>query len=258
MSNVLAEIIAGEAATALGQQAVLNVIMNRAAQDWGGYGKTWIAQATAPLQFSAYPNALGKPTSYTLELVQAAIDGTLGNIVPLAVNYANPTIGATAKVSWVAEAVAKGMGVNVGGEGNVFWGPNGSSPGYDPSKAFRPGMSPAPPPVAVVTPPPLVIPPTVGAFTMDPALMNALAQFAPVIESFVAGIFRGAGTALAPALPAIVSQLTGANVTTAVSPLPAIDLNALAASLAPLINAQIQTELPTLISAALAKLTPAK
>ncbi len=58
----LASIIAGEASGIAPQQAVFNVIMNRAAVNFGGHGTTWIAQATAPEQFSAYPNALGKST----------------------------------------------------------------------------------------------------------------------------------------------------------------------------------------------------
>lgn len=130
--TLLASIIAGEASGDLPQQAVLNVIMNRAAVNFGGHGNTWIQQATAPLQFSAYPNALGKPSADTYAMIAAAIDGQLGNIVPKALNYANPKLTTAA---WVQEANATGLGVDIGG--NVFWADDkGGAPGYDPTKAW--------------------------------------------------------------------------------------------------------------------------
>src|SRR5271165_1611007 len=115
--SLLGQIVAGEAATPLGQQAVLNTIQNRAAINFRGLGTTLEAQATAPFQFSAYPNSLGAPSSTTEAMVGAAQNGTLGNIVPNAVNYANPSVGNTANVPWVASNVAGGQGVNVAGEG---------------------------------------------------------------------------------------------------------------------------------------------
>lgn len=133
--SLLGQIVAGEAATPIGQQAVINVLQNRAAINFGGYGTTLEAQATAPRQFSAYPNALGQPSATTESYLSAAQNGTLGNVVPNALNYANPTVGNTGRVGWVASNVAGGQGVNVGGEGNIFWGPNGTSPGYNPSAA---------------------------------------------------------------------------------------------------------------------------
>jgi len=138
--TLLASIIAGESSLLAGQQAVLNVIMNRAATNYGNHGTTWIAQATAPQQFSAYPNALGKPTSDIYAMILAAIDGELGNIVPKALNYANPSL---TSAEWVKEANATGLGVNIGG--NVFWADDkGGSPGYDPSKLWSPGVTPTP------------------------------------------------------------------------------------------------------------------
>lgn len=128
--SLLAQIVAGEASTALGQQAVLNVIMNRAAQS----GQSLIDVATAPKQFSAYPNALGVPSANTEAMVTAAQNGTLGNIVPNSLNYANPSLTSS---GWVQSAFSTGQGVNVGGEGNVFWANSkGGSPGYAPENAF--------------------------------------------------------------------------------------------------------------------------
>jgi Cell Wall Hydrolase len=90
--SLLGQIVAGEAGGIAGQQAVLNVLMNRAAINFGGYGTTLLDQATAYKQFSAYPNALGSPTANTEAMVAAAQNGTLGNIVPDSLNYANPML----------------------------------------------------------------------------------------------------------------------------------------------------------------------
>ena len=147
--TLLASIIAGEAAGIEPQQAVFNVMMNRAAVNFSGFGTTWISQATAAKQFSAYPDALGKPTADTYAMIAAAIDGKLGNIVPKALNYANPRL---TNATWVQQANATGLGVDIGG--NVFWADDkGGSPGYDPSKVWTrttptPEPAPAPGPVA--------------------------------------------------------------------------------------------------------------
>jgi len=135
--SLLGQIVAGESATPIGQQAVINVIQNRAAQNYGGYGTSLDAQATAYLQFSAYPNALGVPSANTETMVAAAENGTLGNVVPSALNYANPAFSTS---SWVNTAVASGQGVTIGG--NTFWAnSSGGSPGYNPSAAFGSGST---------------------------------------------------------------------------------------------------------------------
>lgn len=136
--TTLARIITGEAGTLAGRQAVLNVIMNRAKANFSGFGPTWIQQATAPNQFSAYPNALGPEDATTEAMIQAAIAGELGNIVPLSFNYANPSImnRASTPNSWVWKALATGEGVDIGG--NIFWANDqGGSPGYDSSKLWK-------------------------------------------------------------------------------------------------------------------------
>jgi hypothetical protein len=145
--SLVGRIVAGESATPAGQQAVLNVMQNRAAVNFGGYGTTIEAQATAPLQFSAYPNALGASSSTTEGMVSAAQGGTLGNIVPNSLNYANPSImnPATTPNSWVWGAQASGQGVQIGG--NTFWANSkGGSPGYDPSQLASANGVPAGPP----------------------------------------------------------------------------------------------------------------
>lgn len=136
--SLVGRIVAGEASTPAGQQAVLNVMQNRAAINFGGYGTTIEAQATAPLQFSAYPNALGQASGNTEAMVSAANAGTLGNIVPNSLNYANPSImnQASTPNSWVWGAQASGQGVTIGG--NTFWANSrGGSPGYDPSQLYN-------------------------------------------------------------------------------------------------------------------------
>ena len=145
--SLVGRIVAGESATSAGQQAVLNVMQNRAAVNFGGYGATIEAQATAPLQFSAYPNALGASSATTEGMVTAANSGTLGNIVPNSLNYANPSIMSQSAQpnSWVWGAQASGQGVTIGG--NTFWANSkGGSPGYDPSQlATNQGVPPGPP-----------------------------------------------------------------------------------------------------------------
>lgn len=133
--SLLGQIVAGESATPAGQQAVINVIQNRAAVNFGGYGTSLEQQATAFQQFSAYPNALGQSSASTENLVSQAQNGTLGNIVPNSLNYANPSIMSQSSQpnSWVWSAQASGQGVQIGG--NTFWANSkGGSPGYDPTQ----------------------------------------------------------------------------------------------------------------------------
>jgi hypothetical protein len=114
-------------------------MMNRAAVNFGGYGTTLLSQATAPSQFSAYPNALPTASSRAQGLADQAEAGTLSNIVPLSYNYANPAF-VTNPNSWVWGAVASGQGVNVGGEGNIFFANSkGGSPGYTSDGTGVPG-----------------------------------------------------------------------------------------------------------------------
>lgn len=177
--TLLARILTGESATLAGRQAVFNVIMNRAKINYGGFGSTWIAQATAPRQFSCYPNALGPDDPVAEELVQAAIAGTLGNIVPNSLNYANPSIMDRAKTagSWVWTALASGEGVTIGG--NTFWANDkGGSPGYDPSKIYNPEKT-----MPIDTPPAAPAPQPASAATS--AMPNAVSQ---TIEKVAQGI----------------------------------------------------------------------
>jgi hypothetical protein len=138
--SLLGQIVAGEAATPAGQQAVLNVMQNRLATGGAGSSGGLLGVATAPLQFSAYPNALGVPSANTEAMVTAAQNGTLGNIVPNSLNYANPSIMSQSAQpnSWVWGAQASGQGVQIGG--NTFWAnSSGGSPGYDPSQLYNGG-----------------------------------------------------------------------------------------------------------------------
>jgi hypothetical protein len=138
--SLLGQIIQGEASSLQGQQAVLNVIMNRAAVNFGGYGTTLLAQATAPSQFTAYPNNLPIATAQANSLADQADAGTLANIVPDSLNYANPTAPGIGPNSWVWGAQASGQGVNVGGDGNIFWANSkGGSPGYVDPTTGAPG-----------------------------------------------------------------------------------------------------------------------
>ena len=83
MSDVytLAQIIAGEAQHGSDADSfgVASTIANRASVNLGGYGSDAFSQATAPSQFSAYPNALGTPNAYQLSLAEAAQNGTLSD-----------------------------------------------------------------------------------------------------------------------------------------------------------------------------------
>ena len=142
--SLLGQIVAGESATPAGQQAVINVIQNRAAVNFGGYGTSLEQQATAFQQFSAYPNALGQSSASTENLVSQAQNGTLGNIVPNSLNYANPSIMSQSSQpnSWVWSAQASGQGVQIGG--NTFWANSkGGSPGYDPTQLASGASTPA-------------------------------------------------------------------------------------------------------------------
>jgi spore germination cell wall hydrolase CwlJ-like protein len=76
----LAQIIAGEAQSGNDADSfgVASTIYNRTQNPaFADYGSDAISQATASGQFSAYPNALGVPTAYQLQLAQAAQNGTL-------------------------------------------------------------------------------------------------------------------------------------------------------------------------------------
>jgi hypothetical protein len=73
----LAQIIQGEAKNAYDQFGVASVIQNRAAQNYLGFGSDPFAQATAPNQFSAWPNALQTPSPHALALANALNNGTL-------------------------------------------------------------------------------------------------------------------------------------------------------------------------------------
>jgi len=77
--QVLASIIQGEANNPADQFGVASVIYNRAQSNYGGYGNDPFAQATAPSQFSAYPNNLQTPSANALNLAQALESGNLSS-----------------------------------------------------------------------------------------------------------------------------------------------------------------------------------
>lgn len=188
--TTLARILTGESATLAGRQAVLNVIMNRAKANFSGFGNTWIAQATAPNQFSCYPNALGPEDATTEAMIQAAIAGELGNIVPLSFNYANPNIMSRAATpnSWVWAALATNAGVVIGG--NTFWANDqGGSPGYDPSKLWKgTTMTDTTTPAPTSTPAPSQVQTIAGQIAGD---VDQFQKIEPEI-AFAAGFIPGA------------------------------------------------------------------
>lgn len=88
--TTLASIIQGEAGGEglRGMQAVGQVISNRAAQNYGGYGSDLVSQATARMQFQGQATRIS-PQAY--QVADQALAGQLPNVVgPGAVNYANP------------------------------------------------------------------------------------------------------------------------------------------------------------------------
>lgn len=209
--TTLGRIITGESATPEGRQAVFNVIMNRARTNFGGFGPTWFAQATAPRQFSCYPSALGPEDATTEAMILAAESGQVGNIVPLSFNYANPSImnRAATPDSWVWKALAAGGGVEIGG--NTFWASDqGGSPGYDPSKLWKgppvvDASSPAPAPSAPApAAPPSQIQTVAGQIAAD---IDTFSKFEPEIAA-VAGFIPGASSVVAiiqPLAPTILA-----------------------------------------------------
>ena len=131
----LASIIQGESPNAAGQQAVANVIQNRASQNFSGFGTNLISQALAKKQFQGQDYS---PSANAISLAQQAIDGTLPNVVPNSLNYAAP--GSTA--SWAVAALGSGDGVKIGGN-TFFVNSNGGTPTYDPNAASTtPGSAP--------------------------------------------------------------------------------------------------------------------
>jgi hypothetical protein len=108
---LLARIVAGEAATPKGQQAVLSVMRNRAANNFAGADAGLSGIATARNQFEAYPDKLGTPKPFTYDLINQANAGTLND----------NTNGALYYVAAGNPGMNKGVGdspVNIGG--NVF------------------------------------------------------------------------------------------------------------------------------------------
>lgn len=194
---ILARILTGESATRAGRQAVLNVIQNRARVNFGHFGPTWIDQATAPLQFSAYPNALGPDDPEAEAMIAAAIAGTLGNIVPGSLNYANPSImnRAATTGSWVWKAVAAGGGVEIGG--NTFWANDqGGSPGYDPSALWKgPSMADTHAAPATATQTTTTVTSVAGEAA---AVVDKLSNVEPIVATAIN--FIPGGSAVAPAV----------------------------------------------------------
>lgn len=89
--DTLASIIQGEAGGEglRGMQAVGQVISNRAAQNYGGYGSDLVSQATARMQFQGQSLSRISPQAY--QVADQALAGQLPDVVGSgAVNYANP------------------------------------------------------------------------------------------------------------------------------------------------------------------------
>ena len=107
-TNTLASILAGESSTQAGQIAVADVIMNRANQNFSGYGNTAISQALAANQFQGQ----SAPTPQSLAIAQEMQDGTLPQEVPGALYYANPNVAGDAP--WAA-ALNSSNSVDIGG-----------------------------------------------------------------------------------------------------------------------------------------------
>lgn len=74
-TSVLAGIIQGEARDPADQYGVASVIYNRTAAGFPGSQNGAIGVATAPRQFSAYPNGLQSPTPYATQLAQNLVNG---------------------------------------------------------------------------------------------------------------------------------------------------------------------------------------
>src|SRR5208283_4596980 len=77
--SALAQIIQGEASNPADQFGVAATIQNRASINYGGYGTDAYSQATAPSQFSAWPNALQQPSQNATNLANALVNGTLSD-----------------------------------------------------------------------------------------------------------------------------------------------------------------------------------
>jgi hypothetical protein len=108
-----------------------------------------------------------------------------------------------------------------------------------PTTAIGPSLAPVvpvPTPQPTISQPPVIPPAPLGVtFTMDPALIAALA---PIVESLAAGLFR----ALITQLSATTSGATP--VATAPAAAPAVDLGSLVTSLAPLLAAEMAKLIP--------------
>lgn len=111
--ETIASILTGESSTPNGRRAVLNVMINRASENFSNYGTTVLEQALAPMQFQGQTIP---PDKRAWDIANEWATGKLPSIVGNALYYAAPQ-GTTAK--WALDALAKGQGIRVGG--NYFW-----------------------------------------------------------------------------------------------------------------------------------------
>ncbi len=84
-----ASILQGEASTLEGQAAVLSVMQNRAAINFGGFGTTVFDQANANGQFEGRAN----PTDLSLMMTQKSLNGDIGDTTSGALYFVSPRSG---------------------------------------------------------------------------------------------------------------------------------------------------------------------
>ncbi len=120
-SNVftLASILQGESSSSQGWAAIGNVMANRAAANYGGYGSDIMSQALAANQFQGQST----PSAGALSAAQSILDGSNPNVAGNAMFYAAP--GSTA--GWAINALNSGNGITIGGN-TFFSDTNGTTP----------------------------------------------------------------------------------------------------------------------------------
>ena len=120
----LASILQGESSSPQGWQAIGNVLTNRAAANYGGYGSDILSQALAPNQFQGQST----PSSGAIAAAQGILSGNNPNVVGNAMFYAAP--GSTAQ--WAVNALGLGKGITIGGN-TFFADTSGATPTGAPS-----------------------------------------------------------------------------------------------------------------------------
>ncbi len=115
----LASILQGESSSSQGWAAIGNVMANRAASNYGGYGSDIMSQALAPNQFQGQST----PSAGAIAAAQSILDGSNPNVAGNAMFYAAP--GSTA--GWAVNALNSGNGITIGGN-TFFADTNGTTP----------------------------------------------------------------------------------------------------------------------------------